>query len=74
MIMRTGNILNTSFEAKSIFEAILHYITYIMRPYKYEDKTLVYKILSLKLSIKNFPDTFRSFYFNKWFAFQIRIC
>ena len=72
--MRKGSILNPSFEAKYAFETTIHYITYIMRPYKYEDKTLVYKILSLKLSIKNFPDTFLSFYFNKWFAFQIRIC
>jgi hypothetical protein len=30
--MRKGSILNPSFEAKSMFEAVIHYITYIMRP------------------------------------------
>jgi len=32
MITRTGKRLNPYFEAKSMFEAVIHYITYIMRP------------------------------------------
>ena len=36
--MRTGKILNGSFEAKFAFLNVLHYITYIMRPYWYHDK------------------------------------